>query len=164
MRSIIDAFAFLVLLTGLSLLLHGCSADPIADQARAATVTAGVLSAGGEAVTAARGAALDRVEAAHPTDPDHDAALEAEAAKWRPVGIALDEARTALATWIDALSVAHLAGDGASGELLRPVVALAARAVQLLAHAFELATALGVEHVPHLPALLTTLAAIPGGR
>jgi hypothetical protein len=138
----------------IAVLVTGCT-DPISDQARAATISAGALSAGGDAVMAARAAALDRVEAAHPTDPEHDEQLDLEAARWAPVLEALDTARTALLTWIDSLELARLAGGG--GDLLAPIATVAARAVQLVVRAFELAGALGVEDLPAIPPIVRGL-------
>lgn len=160
MDRVLNVISLAVLLGGIATLLHGCG-DPLADQARAATVTAGVLSAGGEAADLARDAALDRVEAAHPNDPEHDVELEREAAKWRPVGIALDEARTALRAWVDALELARIAGGGE--DLLGSVARVATRAVQLVLGALDLARELDVD-VPEVPPIVRAVLAGVGGR
>jgi hypothetical protein len=144
------ALLFFALLLGALSLLVGCG-NPIGAQARAATISASALTAGGDAVMAARGAALDRVEAEHPTDPEHDLALDAEAARWLPVLEGLDAGRTALLVWIDALELARVAGGGE--DLVPPLLALGARTLRLIADAFALAGALGVEGLPVLPAL-----------
>jgi hypothetical protein len=136
-----------------ALFVYGC-ADPIRDQAEGATVAAATITAGGDVVMAARDAALDRVEAQYPTDPEHDAQLELEAARWRPVLVALDAGREALLTWISALELAHAAGGGEG--LLGPVISLGLRTLRLVSSAFELAAELGVEGLPSLPTL-------PGG-
>jgi hypothetical protein len=141
---------FALVLGALSLLASGC-ANPIGGQARAATVSAAALTAGGDAVMAARSAALDRVEAEHPTDPEHDLALDAEAARWLPVLEGLDAGRTALLVWIDALELAQAAGG--DDDLLPPLLALGLRTLRLIADAFALASSLGVEGLPVLPAL-----------
>jgi hypothetical protein len=130
--------------------LVGC-ANPVRDQAQAATVSAASLTAGGDVIMAARSAALDRVEAQYPTDPEHDAQLDLEAERWRPLLAALDGAREAILTWISALELAHAADAGA--ELMAHVLTLGLRAVRLVAAAFEIATSLGVEDLPTLPTL-----------
>lgn len=161
MSDFIAGFAFLFMLFALAVaFMCGC-ADPIAAQARAATITAGVLTSGGSVVSEARDEALDRVEAAHPTDPEHDAEIELEAARWRPIGVALDSARAALGLWIDTIDLARIAGGG--GDLLAPLVALAARVIEAYGRAVELAQALGIGGLPVLPTWVLTLATSLGG-
>ena len=128
----------------------GC-ANPVRDNAAGATVAAGALTVGGDVVMAARAAALDRVEAAYPTDPEHDAQLELEAARWQPVLLGLDAGRSALLVWVDAIDLAHIAGG--DGGLIAPLISLGARTLRLVADAFALATELGVEGLPTLPTL-----------
>lgn len=132
----------------------GCD-DPIKNQARAATITAGVLTAGGEIVTSARDEAFDAVEERYPTDPEHDAQLDIEAARWRPVGEALDTARTALGLWIDGIDLARIAG--ASEDLFDPLRVLAGRVIEAYGRAAEFAEALG-QQLPTLPGWVLTLA------
>jgi hypothetical protein len=139
----------------------GC-ANPIGDQARAATVSAGALTAGGDVIMAARAASLDRVEAQYPADPEHDAQVEIESARWRPVLEALDAARTGLLAWIDSLDLARMAGGG--DDLLAPIAVVAARAVQLVVRAFDLAASLGVEDLPAIPPVVRQLADGFAGR
>jgi hypothetical protein len=131
-------------------LIVGCD-DPVRDNARAATITAGALTAGGDIVMAARAASLDRVEAQYPSDPEHDEQLELEAARWQPVLLGLDGARSALLVWIDSLELAQVAGGG--GALLGPVITLGARTLRLIGDAFALASSLGVTGLPTLPTL-----------
>jgi hypothetical protein len=149
MRSVYGSGAML-LAAAISSGLVGC-ANPVRDQAQAATVSAASLTAGGDVIMAARSAALDRVEAQYPTDPEHDAQLDLEAERWRPLLAALDGAREAILTWISALELAHAADAGA--ELMAHVLTLGLRAVRLVAAAFEIATSLGVEDLPTLPTL-----------
>jgi hypothetical protein len=131
-----------LLLLALALALVGCG-DPVADQARAAIVTAGTLSAGGDMVMAARADALDRVEAEYPQDPEHDAQLRIEHARWQPVLVGLDAGAAALDTWIDAIDLARAAGGGE--DVMQRLVALAGRAARLVSEALSLAAALGVD-------------------
>jgi hypothetical protein len=128
----------------------GCD-NPVRDQARAATIAAGALTAGGDVVMAARASALDRVEAEYPADPEHDEHLDVEAARGAPVLVGLDAGRSALLVWIDSLELAQAAGGGA--DLLAPVITLGMRTLRLVADAFALATSLGVEGLPTLPVL-----------
>jgi hypothetical protein len=144
-------------------LLVGCGGGELAAQARAATVTAGVLTAGGAAADAAHAQALDDVERRYPADPEHDAQLELEAARWAPLGASLDAARTALLTWIDGIELARLAGEGS--DLLGALATVAARAVQLVARALSAASSLGAEGVPTIPPAVMTLArGLAGGE
>lgn len=144
------------------LLSGGCGASPLMDQARAATVVTGLLTAGESVVRTARGQSLDRIEAQYPRDPEHDTQLELEAARWVPVGAALDTARSTLLMWIDAIDLARTAGGGT--DVLGPVFSLAANAIQLVAHAFDLASSLGVQGVPTIPAPILSLAHSTGGQ
>lgn len=150
----IDVIAWAVMLGAVALLTNGC-ADPIGDQARVATVSVAVLSSGGDAIMEARDGALDRVEAAYPADPEHDAQLRIEAARWQPALTALDTARAALVTWIDALDLAHTAGGGS--DLLPPLLTLAGRLARLVGEAFALAASLGVEGLPPIPPMLLAI-------
>lgn len=147
----------LVVLTLLcAALVSGCGGGAIRVHAHAAAVTAGAVTVAGATVDDARAAALDRVEAEHPTDPEHDEELDREAARWRPVGIALDGTRTALHLWLDSLDLATRAGDDDALPMLVPI---AARVVRLYDDAARLATELGVT----LPRLPTAVLALIGG-
>lgn len=139
------------------MLLLGCGASAYSTHYRAATVVAGVHAAAGTVIDDARKSALDRVEREHPSDPEHDAELDREADRWRPLGVALDLARDAIGAWIDAVDLARAAG-GDEGDLLAPLLALAARAVLLYERIAELAGALGVEDLPPLPPFVRALA------
>lgn len=138
-------------------LLSGCGGGAIRMHAHAAAVTAGAVTVAGATVDDARAAALDRVEAEHPTDPEHDEQLELEAARWRPVGIALDGTRTTLLLWLDSLDLATRAE--ASDGVLDALLPLAARVVRLYDDAARLAADLGVT----LPRLPTAVLALIGG-
>jgi hypothetical protein len=134
----------------------GCGADPLMNQARTAAVVLGFLTTGESVVRSARGAALDRVEAQYPHDPEHDEQLDLEAARWVPAGAALDSARSALLMWIDAIDLARIAGGG--GDAITPVLSLMSNTIQLLAHALDVASSLGVQGVPIIPAPILSLA------
>ena len=88
---------------------------------------------------------MDAAERAHPTDPEHDAAIDEVAAHWRPVGVALDAARAALIAWIAEIEAAH--GDESA---IARVLAAAARLIALYAEARLIVEPLGVE-LPALP-------------
>lgn len=148
----------LAALVALAHMCTGCGASAFSAHYRSATIVAGVHAAAGTVIDDARSSALDRVEREHPTDPEHDAALEAEADRWRPVGAALDVARDAIGAWIDAVDLARAAG-GDEGDLLAPLLALAARAVLLYERIAELAGSLGVDDLPPLPPFVRALAA-----
>jgi hypothetical protein len=108
--------------------------------------------------------ALDRVEARYPIDPEHDEHFEIEASRWVPLGTALDAARTALLTWVDAIDLARIAGGG-DGDLMGAVATVAARALQLAARALAAASSMGAEGVPTIPPAVMTLAAgLAGGE
>lgn len=117
--------------------------DPVADQARAATLAATALSAGGEAVDRARTEAFDAAEREHPRDPEHDAALDAVAQRFEPLDRSLDTASEAVLTWMGAIELAARAGDG--GDLLMHVAQLGARAVLLTSQALDLGHTLGAD-------------------
>jgi hypothetical protein len=140
----------MLMVLAVALVASSCG-SAIGDQARAATIVTGALSAGGDVVMDARGAALDRVEAQYPHDPEHDQQIETEDAHWRPVLTSLDAARDALLAWIDAIDLARIAGGG--GDVLGPVITLAGRALALVTSAFAIATSLGVQGLPELPHL-----------
>src|SRR5690606_18734209 len=107
----LNALGILALLGALSL-LAGCGASALATQARAAQVAAIATAGAGEVIDAARDRALDAVEEAHPVrGPERDAALDAEAARWRPAGQALDAIREVLVTWTAAIEAARVVGE-----------------------------------------------------
>lgn len=125
----------------------GCGASALVAQADAAHVAAVTLHTAGDIATAARDREMDAAEAAHPVDPEHDAAIDAVAARWRPIGVAFDAARAALIGWIAEIEAAH--GEEGAGVLAR-IIAAAARLVGLYAEARTLAQELGAE-LPALP-------------
>jgi len=132
----------------------GCGASAISVHARAALATAHVHRAAVTIVETARAESLDRVEAAHPVDPDHDEAVLAESARWRPALEALDAVAVAIRAWVDALDLARIAEVGDVG--LAELLPLGARVLALLARVAALARSLGAE-VPEVPAWLTGL-------
>ena len=144
-----------------ALLTCGCGASAISQHARAAIVVTHAHLVAGEVADAARTAELDRAEAEHPTDPEHDLAVTAVAERWRPVGLALDAAAEALRTWVASLELARAAGgDSWLGEAL----AVAIRVLALYSQAVAVAADLGTE-LPALPASVTSLlGAAQGGQ
>lgn len=153
------AGAGLVLLS----MLGGCSGASYRAHAQGITVTSGGLAVAGTVADTARDAALDAVEAEHPVHgPERTAALEAEALRWRPLGIALDAGRSALLVWAEALRMAHLAGT-TDADLIATLAPVAARVLLLYDQIAALLDALGVDGVPALPAVVRSLATAIGG-
>lgn len=160
-RAGLGVLGLLALLAGLSA-IAGCAGSPYAQHARAATITSASLAAVGGVADVARDAALDRVEAEHPMHGEtRSAALDAEAARWQPVGAALDTARSAVLAWVESIDLARIAGD--DGDLLPQLGVLAGRAALLYGEIARLLAALGVEDVPVLPGLVEGLAGSLGG-
>lgn len=152
-----------VLLGSTAVLAAWCSgcASPIQGFARGGTVVASAHLAAGDQVDAARDHALDAVEAAHPAHgPERSAALDAEAARWEPLGRALDEARVAIQAYAQAVTLAHAAQAG--DEILPELARLLARVVLLYDAAADVAHDLGVE-LPRLPEQVRSLAHAIGG-
>lgn len=120
----------------------GCGASALVAQADAAHVAAVTLHAAGDVATAARDAEMDAAEREHPQDPEHDAAIDAVAERWRPLGVAFDAARAALIGWIAEIEAAH----GEDGQpVLARILTAGARLVALYAQARLLAAELGHE-------------------
>lgn len=135
----------------------GCGASAYGTHARGATVAAASLSTVGSVVDAARDEALDRVEVEHPTrGPERNAALEAEAARWEPVGAALDAARAAVLAWVGAIELAQIAGD--SGDSIPALLRLAARVALLYDRLVAVVQTVGITDVPPLPDVLRAIA------
>ena len=135
-----------------ALVLLGCG-SAVDTHTAAITVAAGFHSTAGGAVDAARGAALDAVEAEHPTVGDErTAALRAEASRWEPIGAALDASRTVLVGWLGVVSQVEAGAD--VWELVPPLVG---RLVTLWGDVVRLAAGLGLE-LPALPSVVTSLA------
>lgn len=149
------------LLMLLVIAVSGCGPGAYAIHYRANTITSGSHAAAGVMVDAARDEALDRVEREHPTDPEHDLELDREAARWRPIGVALDAVKDAIKIWLDAIDSARAAG-GDPAELLGPLLSHAARVVLLYDRVVTQARELGVGDLPPLPesvrALVTAIA------
>lgn len=153
----INALALLVLF-GALVHLVGCGASGLTTQARTAQIAAIATGGAGEVIDAARDRALDAVEEAHPQrGPERDAALDAEAERWRPAGQALDSLREALLTWIAAIEAARVVGEQGAAALWPQVLALAARVVALYGRVADLARELGAT----VPAL--SLGGLTGG-
>lgn len=144
----------LIVATALAVTCSGCGRGALAVHARAGIATASVLGVAGEELDAARGRALDRVEEQYPEDPEHDAQLDAEAARWRPAGQALDAAKEALRSWLSAVDLARLADDGEAW--LAPTLALVRRVLALYQRVAALSRDLGAD-VPPLPPFVTGL-------
>lgn len=145
----------------LALAATGCGPNALRDNARAALVVTAAVETAGDSVDAARTERLDRVEAAVANSPDREAIVRREAARWEPVGAALDACRDAVLTWVESLELARVAGgDGLGFEDFVPLVL---RVVLLYDDVARLATSLGVE-VPELPAFVRALASAPEGR
>lgn len=158
-----SAGAFALLMWALVLLgwCSGCG-SPIQTAANAATIATEIVVTAGDEIDDARDRALDEVEAAHPdVGPERSAALDAEADRWRPVGLALDALRGVLLTWERAIVLAHAAGSDAMWpEILR----LAARLALLYDTLINAAEELGLDGLPALPAEVRALARAFGGE
>ena len=156
--------ALMLVALGASLLLAsqcaGCG-SPIRTAANAATITTELVITAGDEIDAHRDRALDAVEAAHPEHgPERDAALDAEAAEWRPLGIALDAIRATILTWTQAITLAH----AASSDALWPeVLRLAARVVGLYESLRQAALGVGIDDLPALPDEVRSLVRALGG-
>jgi hypothetical protein len=149
---------FVLAATALVLLLAaGCGKTAFENHYQAMTLTAGGFSVAGVAVDAARSEALDRVEAQHVTrGPGRVAALEAEAAHWRPIGAALDGARSGLLAWAASVSLARAADE--DEDLLPSLVEVLRRIVGLYSDAVRLAASLSPPvELPALPGIITSL-------
>jgi hypothetical protein len=128
----------------------GCGASALTSQAHAARILATTVGTAGTAIDAARSRSLDAVEEAHPQrGPERDAALDAEAERWRPIGQALDSIRSALITWLAALEAARVVGDTGTAALWPQILALGGQALALYASIADLARELGAD-VPAL--------------
>jgi hypothetical protein len=155
----------LVALAGHAALSSGCGSTAVRTHARAATIAIASTDVLGATVDAARGSALDRVEAAHPArGPERDAALDAEHARWLPAGSALDATREALLVWARSIELAHL-GAESDAELFSMLAPIASRVVLLYSRVVDVLRGLGVEDAPQLPDAVQGLArALGGGR
>ncbi len=159
-----ETLALALLLTAIAALYcTGCGATAVQRSANASLITGGVLVTAGGIVDAARDEALDAVEERHPQlGPERNAALDVEAARWRPFGHAFDLARGMLNSWNDANEQAQISGsnDDAVWAAVKPIV------LQLEAHyneAANIARALG-HNVPPLPPVLVSLLIMLGGQ
>jgi hypothetical protein len=138
-----------------ALVVMGCGSNAVQIHTAAIQTTALAHAGVFASVDAARDVALDAVEAEHPTQgPERNAALDAEAGRWRPAGAALDSIRTALLLWLDAVEAASEDDD-----LWDDVLPLVARLAQLWGDVVRLAGTLGLE----LPSLPPVVAALAGG-
>lgn len=136
----------------------GCGPGAIQQHARASLVAAHAVEVAHTTASAARGAALDQAEAEHPPGPERAEAIRSTSAAWRPLGVAIDAARTVVLTWVGAIEVALIADDEGLG--LATLVPLALRALEAYQAAARVAGELGAE-LPGLPDLVGLLAA-PG--
>ena len=146
------------------LLVAGCGASAVQMHARASIATSAAGRAFGVAVDRGRAISLDRVtRESEPFDRETRAnALRAEARRWDPLGSGLDTFRTALRAWVDAIELAHLAGE--DEETLSLVGRLAARVVLLYDGLSRIAQGLDLE-APELPVFVRDLAvSLAGGE
>lgn len=139
-----------------TIMAQGCTRSQIQVQAEAAAITAAVHSAGGAIVDERRAASLAEVEDTTMGQPVDErlAALNAERARWAPVGVALDASRRSLLLWLDSLDVALVAesGDDVAGSLLT----LGAQVLLSWSEAVRVAAELGAV-LPELPEWVVSL-------
>lgn len=133
----------------------GCNESARVVQLDVAHGSAVVLNTATDVLTAARDREMDAAEAAHPSDPEHDEAIDAVARRWEPVAIAMDLCRRALLEWI---AEASRAEDDNESTLAR-ILSYAQRLVRLYEDVRERAETLGVELPAIPPALLALLGA-----
>lgn len=129
------------------LLVAGCGASGLTSQAQAIHVTAGTLGVAGDTIDAARAQDLDGATT--------QVELRERAARWEPVGAALDTARTALLAWHEAVSVAALLER--TDLDLSYFLGFVLRLVLAYEDVARLSRALGAD-VPPLPRLVLELA------
>ncbi len=134
----------------------GCS-SPYVAAARAGTLATTVHLTAGEQIDAARGRALDAV----PDGPTRNDLLDAEAARWQPVGLALDSMREVLRTYAQTVTLAFAAGG--DDALLPEIARLLSRLVGLYAAIVQAAEELGIDDLPALPAEVRAVARAIGG-
>lgn len=155
------ALGLVIFAAALSAATSGCGAGAIRTHYQAVTILASTHAVAGAGIDDARSAALDRIEAELPRGPERVAALELEAARWRPLGVMLDTMREALLTWDAAIDAARLAGTE-DGELLALLAPLVARVVLLYDQIAAAARELGAT-LPALPSAARALASAIGG-
>lgn len=155
------AIGLVIFAAALSAATSGCGAGAIRTHYQAVTILASTHAVAGAGIDDARSAALDRIEADLPRGPERVAALELEAARWRPLGVLLDTMREALLTWDAAIDAARLAGTE-DGELLALLAPLVARVVLLYDQIAAAARELGAT-LPALPSAARALASAIGG-
>lgn len=128
-------------------LLFGCGASAVRVQATAIEASALVMHTTGDIVTEAS------YRDALATCPDGSpvACLDPVSARWEPVDLALDGARSALGAWYAADLVAHRLGGE---EYLRAALDGAARFARVYVEIVALAARLRVE-LPALPSIVT---------
>lgn len=133
--------------------LIGCG-GPVQQHSTAIRVTTGFHAVGGAVVDEARGQALDRVteETADLPRAERERALHTEAARWDPLGAALDTVKTILESWLDVVEAVEAGAE----SLWSRVPALISRLVRLWGDVVRLAGALGVG-LPELPDQVTSL-------
>ena len=132
----------------LASLALGCGASAVRIQATAIEASAIVLHTTGDLVTEAS------YRDARSTCPDGSpvACLDPVSARWEPVDLALDGARSALGAWYAADLVAHRLGGE---EYLRAALEGAQRFARLYVEIVSLASRLHVD-LPALPDFVTT--------
>lgn len=144
----------LILILALTL-ASACGMSPIRQHSTAIIATSAAHQIAVESFDSARHSAFEAVTAAHPRGEERNAALDVEAARWRPAAAALDLFRRTITTWAESVDAARRTGAG--DELFAALVPVLARVVQMYADTAALLRALGVP-APPLPALVSGLA------
>lgn len=143
------------------MLATGCGASAVSTHARAATIAA-VATQG--AARMVRDATLADAAASCPDTADDDAdraCIATVRPKWAPADAAVASTRAALLGWVEALTIAQAADDGA--DLWSPLGVAAARLLVEYESLTRTLDALGVD-LPALPAPVLTLARALGGE
>lgn len=149
-----------MILTLALVLASGCGASAYRQHATAIVAVSAVHEITVETFDAARHVAFVEARDAHPAG-ERNAALDAEANRWRPAAAGLDTVRRTLTTWAEALDAARRADAG--DELFAALVPVVARLIQLYDDTARMLRALGVA-APELPALVLGLANGSVGR
>lgn len=130
--------------------LTGCTVSALTAQGRAATITGVGLGSVAQEVHDERAAQLDACA--------DEACLDAAESAWAPVVAAIESARTALTTWIDALDVARQAGAD-DGDVIGALLVAVSHFVHEWNDLAAAIRALGNAELqpPDLPPVLTAL-------
>ena len=133
----------------------GCGASALQAHATAADVAGVAISAAGEQLETARGAALERAAAA-PAREDAQQAVDATTLRWAPLVASFDALRLSHDAYVETLVLA------AAADLDDPMrwAALAARLVRAWDSWATAAEALGLHRAVHPPGVLLAVAAM----